>query len=126
MRKSFLFLAITAVFTVLAIAQISDDEYKMQMQSIGANVTAVRDAADNAAAAPAAKKLEDTFDKVAAYWKAKNTADAVTFAETARDAAKAIADGQGDKAANLMKLQQQCGACHMAHRGGGRGAFTFK
>ncbi len=72
---------------------------------------------------PPPNKVVDTFTKVAAYWKAKNAPDAVTFAESARDAAKAIADGQGDKAANLMKLQQQCGGCHMAHRGGGRGNF---
>jgi mono/diheme cytochrome c family protein len=126
MRRSLFFLAITLVFAVLAMAQISDDEFKTLMQSNGANVAAIRDAADNAAAAPAANKLVDTFTKVAAYWKAKNVPDAVTFAETARDAAKAIADGQGDKAANLMKLQQQCGGCHMAHRGGGRGNFTIK
>ena len=75
---------------------------------------------------PRPTKLVDTFTKVAAYWKAKNVADAVTFAERARDAARAIADGQGDKAANLMKLQQQCGGCHMAHRACGRGNFTIK
>jgi mono/diheme cytochrome c family protein len=126
MRKSLFLLAIPLVVAVLGIAQMSDDEYKAQMQSIGANVTAIRDAADNAAAAPAAKKLEETFTKVTEYWKAKNAPDAVTFSESAHDAAKAIADGQGDKAANLMKLQQQCGGCHMAHRGGGRGNFTIK
>jgi mono/diheme cytochrome c family protein len=126
MRKSLFLSTISLVFAVLATAQISDDEFKTLMQSNGANVAAIRDAADNAAAGPAAKKLEETFTKVAAYWKAKNVPDAVTFAESARDAAKAIADGQGDKAANLMKLQQQCGGCHMAHRGGGRGNFTFK
>jgi mono/diheme cytochrome c family protein len=126
MRKSLFLLATSLVFAVLAVAQISDDEFKTLMQSNGANVAAIRDAADNAAAAPAANKLVDTFTKVAAYFKAKNVPDAVTFAESARDAAKAIADGQGDKAANLMKLQQQCGGCHMAHRGGGRGNFTIK
>jgi mono/diheme cytochrome c family protein len=126
MRKSPFLLVILVVFAVLAIAQISDDEFRTLMQSNAANVTAIRDATDTAAAAPAANKLVDTFTKVAAYWKAKNAADAVTFSESARDAAKAIADGQGDKAANLMKLQQQCGGCHMAHRAGGRGNFTFK
>src|ERR1700733_8738895 len=126
MRKSLFLLAIPTVFATLASAQISDDEFKTLMQSKAANVPAIRDATDPAAAAPAANKLVDTFTKVAAYWKAKNVADAVTFSESARDAAKAIADGQGDKAANLMKLQQQCGGCHMAHRAGGRGNFTFK
>jgi mono/diheme cytochrome c family protein len=126
MRKSLFFLVIPLVFAALAIAQISDDEFRTLMQSNAANVAAIRDATDTATAGPAANKLVDTFTKVAAYWRAKNAADAVTFAESARDAAKAIADGQGDKAANLMKLQQQCGGCHMAHRAGGRGNFTFK
>ena len=126
MRKSLFLLTALIAFATLGISQISDDEYKAEMQSIGKNVTAIRDAADAAAAVPAAKNLEETFTKVAAYWKAKNAPDAVTFAEDARVAAKAIADKEGDKAANLMKLQQQCGACHMAHRGGGRGNFTIK
>ncbi len=126
MRKSFILLIGLLAFAALAISQISDDEYKMLMQSMPANLMAIRDATDSAAAAPAANKVADSFTKVAAYWKAKNVADAVTFAESARDAAKAIADGQGDKAANLMKLQQQCGGCHMAHRAGGRGNYTFK
>lgn len=126
MRKTTLLLAIPMMFAVLAVAQISDDEFKTLMQSNGANVAAIRNAADNAAAAEPANKLVDTFTKVAAYWKAKNAPDAVAFADNARDAAKAIADGKGDKAENLMKLQQQCGGCHMAHRGGGRGNFTIK
>jgi mono/diheme cytochrome c family protein len=126
MRKFLVVLVISFAFAALAMAQISDDEFKALMQSNAANVAAIRDATDTAAAAPAANKLVDTFTKVAAYWRAKNVPDAVTFAESARDAAKAIAEGQGDKAANLMKLQQQCGGCHMAHRAGGRGNFTFK
>ncbi len=126
MRKFLFVLVISFVFAALAVAQISDDEFKTLMQSNAPNVAAIRDATDTAAAAPAAKNLVDTFTKVAAYWKAKNVPDAVTFAESAREAAKAIADGQGDKSANLMKLQQQCGGCHMAHRAGGRGNFTFK
>jgi mono/diheme cytochrome c family protein len=126
MRKSLFLLVISLAFVGPAVAQISDDEFRTLMQSNPANVAAIRSATDTAAAAPAANKLVDTFTKVAAYWRAKNVADAVTFAESAREAAKAIADGQGDKAANLMKLQQQCGGCHMAHRAGERGNFTFK
>ena len=126
MCKSLFLLVIPLVFAGLATAQISDDEFRTLMRSNAANVAAIRDATDTAAAAPAANKLVDTFTKVAAYWRAKNVADAITFAESARDAAKAIAEGQGDKAENLMKLQRQCGGCHMAHRAGGRGNFTFK
>jgi mono/diheme cytochrome c family protein len=126
MRKSLSLLAVSLVFVGLATAQISDDEFKALMQSNPANVAAIRNATDTAAAAPAANKLVDNFTKVAAYWRAKNVPDAVTFSESARDAAKAIADGKGDKAANLMTLQQQCGGCHMAHRAGERGNFSFK
>ena len=126
MRKSLSLLAVSLVFVALATAQISDDEFKALMQSNPANIAAIRSATDTAAAAPAANKLVDNFTKVAAYWRAKNVPDAVTFSESARDAAKAIADGKGDKAANLMTLQQQCGGCHMAHRAGERGNFSFK
>ena len=126
MRKSLSLLAVSLVFVVLATAQISDDEFKALMQSNPANIAAIRSATDTAAAAPAANKLVDNFTKVAAYFRAKNVPDAVTFSESARDAAKAIADGKGDKAANLMTLQQQCGGCHMAHRAGERGNFSFK
>ena len=126
MRKSRSLLAVSLVFVALATAQISDDEFKALMQSNPANIAAIRSATDTAAAAPAANKLVDNFTKVAAYFRAKNVPDAVTFSESARDAAKAIADGKGDKAANLMTLQQQCGGCHMAHRAGERGNFSFK
>src|ERR1700689_1729619 len=98
MRKSLFLLVIPLAFVGLAVAQISDDEFKTLMQSNPANVAAIRSATDTAADAPAANKLVETFTKVAAYWKAKKVADAVTFSESAREAAKAIADGQGDKA----------------------------
>ncbi len=91
-------------------------QYQGWMKSMQPSLMAIRNAPDNAALAEAANKLASTFDQVAAYWKTKQTADAVAFAETARDAAKAIAAGTGDKTASLQKIEQQCGACHMAHR----------
>jgi mono/diheme cytochrome c family protein len=93
----------------------TDPQYQQWMQSMQPSLMAIRGATDGAGTAAAAGKLADTFNQVAGYWKAKQTADAVGFAETARDAAKAIAAG-GDKTANLAKIQQQCGACHAAHR----------
>jgi hypothetical protein len=126
MRKSISLFFIPVVFAGLVFAAISDDEFKALMQSNGASVGAIRNAADAAAAAPAANKLADEFTKVADYWKAKNAPDAVGFAQTAADAAKDIAAGKGDKAANLAKIQQQCGACHAAHRAGSNGNFSFK
>jgi hypothetical protein len=124
-RKSFFVTSTLFAFAVLAGAQ-DDAQYQTWMKSLPPSVAAIRSAPDNAAAAPAATKLADTFNQVAAFWKTRNAADAVQFAENARDAAKAIADGMGDKAANLTKIQAQCGGCHMAHRGGAAPNFMIK
>jgi hypothetical protein len=112
------------IFSALAGAQ-DDAEYQTWMKSLPPSVGAIRKAPDNAAAADATK-VADTFDKVATFWKARHADDAVTFAETARDAAKEIASGSGDKAANLQKLQGACGGCHKVHREGTAPNFTIK
>jgi mono/diheme cytochrome c family protein len=96
------------------------------MKTVAANFGPLRNATDAAAAAAPAGTLADTFNKVADFWKAHNAPDAVTLAETARDAARAIATGTGDFAANKMKLQGTCGACHMAHREGKAPDFKIK
>ena len=90
----------------------------------GAAITAK----DTAAAAAAAKKVEDGFDVILSYWKAKKVDDAITLATTARDAAKTIADATDAdaQAAGRMKLQQTCNACHMLHRGGTPPDFVIK
>jgi mono/diheme cytochrome c family protein len=122
MRQIFPIAAILSVFVPALTAQpapaaqVVDPQYQTWMKSMQPSLTAIRNAPDNAALIDASNKLADTFDQVARYWKAKQTADAVGFAEKARDAAKAIAAGNGDKTANLQKIQEQCGACHMAHR----------
>jgi mono/diheme cytochrome c family protein len=125
MHRTLTLIAGIAALATLSIAQDAA-EYKTWMKSIPPSVTAIRNAADNAAAASDATNLADTFDKVAAFWKARSADDAVKLAETARDAAKAIASGSGDKAANLQKLQGTCGACHRAHREGAAPDFTIK
>jgi len=99
-----------------------DAAYSALMKSVPPTVAAIRGATDNATAD--ATKLADTFDKVAAYWKGKDEA-ASKLAETARDAAKAIAAG-GDKAANLQKVQGTCGGCHSQHREGTAPNFKIK
>src|SRR5579864_310179 len=113
MRRVFLIAVISALVLT---AQMADPQYQAWMKSMQPSLAAIRNAPDNAAMVEAANKLAATFDQVAMYWKAKQTADAVGFAETARDAAKAIAAGSGEKVANLEKIEQQCGACHQAHR----------
>ena len=115
MRRNLLTAGILIFLSSAASAQM-DPQYQGWMKSMQPSLTAIRNAADNAALAEAANKMADTFDQVAKYWKAKQTADAVGFAEAARDAAKAIASGAGDKTANLQKIQDQCAGCHAVHR----------
>lgn len=120
----------TCLFATALFGQ-DDAQYKTWMKSLGPNVGAVRTAImakDTAAAASAADKLAATFTDVAEYWQKKNVADAVTLAQNARDDAKAIAAAKSsdDQSASLMKLQQQCGACHKAHRDGAAPNFTIK
>jgi hypothetical protein len=125
MGKSILVLAGLAAFTASAGPQ-DESEYSNWMKSVQPALRSIRGAADNAAAAPDATKLADTFDKVATFWKARHADDAVKFAETARDAAKAIASGTGDKAANLQTIQGTCMGCHSAHRDGAAPNFKIK
>jgi hypothetical protein len=125
MRTTTLLVAIAIGFGIPAVAQ-EDAQYSAWMKSVPPAVAAIRNAPDPAAAAANANKLADTFDKVAEFWKARSAPDAVQFAENARDAAKAIAAGNGDKAANLQKLQAQCGGCHQAHREGSAPDFKIK
>jgi hypothetical protein len=125
MHKTCILIVMLAALGVHGVAQ-DDAQYQTWMKSVPPTVGAIRSAADNAAAAGDATKLADTFDKVAAFWKARNADDAVKFAETARDAAKAIVAGSGEKAANLQKIQSTCGGCHSAHRGGSAPNFTIK
>ena len=124
MRTPSILLTSIALLASVAIAQ-DDAQYKSWMQAVGPAMRGVG-GADEAAAKADATKLADTFDHVATFWKAKNADDAVKFAETARDAAKDIASGTGDKAANVQKIRATCGGCHSAHRGGSAPNFTIK
>lgn len=115
MHKATIFVWISSVFTVPLSAQ-ADQKYQEWMKSMFPSLGAIRNAPDTTAAAAAATKLADTFDQVATYWNSKQSPDAVGFAEAARDAARAIAAGNGDKTANLRIIQAQCMGCHAAHR----------
>jgi len=125
MRKALFSVSLIGVFALTLGAQ-DEATFQTYMKTVAANFGQVRNAADNAAAKAPATTLADTFEKVAEFWKMHKAPDAVMFAENARDAAKAIADGTGDKAANTMKLQAQCAGCHMAHREGTAPNFKIK
>ena len=125
MRQLILLSLTLAIFCGITVAQ-DEAQYSAWMKSVPPTVGAIRNAPDNAAAAADATKLANTFDDVATFWKARHADDAVNFAETARDSAKAIAAGNGDKAANLQKIQATCGGCHAAHREGTAPNFKIK
>ena len=116
MRKTGILVWLSGLFALPLSAQV-DRQYQQWMRSMFASLLAIRNAPDNAVAVDAATKLADTFDQVAGYWSSKQSPDALGFAEAARDAARAIAAGNGDKTANLRKIEAQCSGCHMAHRG---------
>lgn len=113
------------MFTAVAGPQ-DDAQYQTWMKSLQPQLRAIRQAADNAAAKEDAAKVADTFEKVAAFWKERHSEEAVTLAEKARDAAKAIADGSGDKAANVQTIMSTCMPCHNAHREGAPPNFKIK
>ena len=126
MRKTLIAIAALAGCYAVAGAQDDSAEYQTWMKSLQPQLRAIRMATDNAAAKDDAEKLADTFDKLSAFWKARSADDAVKLSETARDAAKAIASGSGDKAANLQAIQGTCTTCHSAHRDGTAPNFKIK
>ena len=108
----------------LAVWAQDDAEYQSWMKSNNANVASLRmnlAAKSGDAAAADAKKLQDTFAQVHAYWQKKNVSDATQFAMDAENGFKEVGQlasaGKFDEAsAALMKTQANCGGCHMAHR----------
>jgi len=123
-------IASVAFFVLLA---QSDADYQGWMKQVAANngKLAKGIAAKDSSAAAAATTLESVFKDVEAYWSKKGVSDAAGMAKQAHMAAaaagKAINAGDWDKASAESKtVAAQCGNCHMAHRGGEKGAFTIK
>jgi hypothetical protein len=130
MKRTLLLISVISVFAVLCNAQ-DDAAYMAAMKSMNGAVGAVNTditAKDGAKAATDAKAVVAIFDTVLSYWTAKKVDDAIGFATTARDAAKAIAAStDSDAQSNSLKtLRGVCTPCHMAHRGGSFGSFTIK
>jgi mono/diheme cytochrome c family protein len=130
MNRTILLISVLSVFAGLSIAQ-DDAVYSGWMKTMNPSVMAINAAIaakDNPTVAAEANKMAATFDQVAGFWTARKVDDAVGFAKAARDAAKTLAAATDPDAqtAALKTVQAQCGQCHMAHRGGGRGAFVIK
>ena len=124
--------ALAAMMAASAWAQ-SESDYQGYMKTVFAtngsmqkNVTA-----KSADAAADAKKLQDTFKMVEAFWKGRGADDAVGFAQKAQAVAGMVASdvagGDFDKAAaDAKSIGMVCGGCHMAHREGAAGSFHIK
>ena len=72
-----------------------------------------------------ATELGDVMTKVAAFWTPRDAA-AGKVASDAAAAAKAIAAGTGDEAANKATIGASCRGCHPSHREGAAGAYMIK
>jgi cytochrome c556 len=125
MRLAAIFVAIFAFCLSGLVAQDELAQYQTWMKAAagarGAAGKAVQ-AKDVAAASAAAKTAAENFDSIATFWKGKGKDDAVGFATTARDAAKAAADAttSEDQAAALAKIGPSCAGCHMTYRDGNK------
>jgi len=130
MFRSVLLVAVCASVSVAVLAQ-DKAQYQPFMRAAQADLGALRMAVmakNTKAAQEAGGKLAVTFNNVLAFWQQRNVADAIIFATTARDEARAIADTSDPdvQATDMMKLQEQCGNCHMAHRAGTPPNFEIK
>jgi hypothetical protein len=120
-----IFLTITACMLLLsaAVSAQDDAEYQNWMKTVGATSASLKKnvEAKDFSAATDAKRLQDIFASVRAYWEKKNASDAVKLATDAESSYKQIMElasaGKFDEAAEPMKAAQAtCGGCHMAHR----------
>ena len=122
--KVSLLAAVCVLCVSVAVWAQEDADYQNWMKSNGATVASLRknlDAKSSDAAAADAKKLQDNFTQISAYWQKKNVSDAAKFAMDAqngfKDVAQLSAAGKFDEAsAAAMKAQANCAGCHMAHR----------
>ncbi|HTS68888.1 MAG TPA: hypothetical protein VMO17_07880 [Terriglobia bacterium] len=121
--KRALFIAI-CLFVVVAAWGQSEGEYRKWMQTAGATVGSLKknlDAKNAEAAAADAKTLHSVFAQVHAFFKAKQSEDAMKFAMGASDGFDKIAQqssaGKFDEAsATFKETTANCGGCHSAHR----------
>lgn len=124
MSKASILLTVTALGAAALFAQDADlAQYQTWMKSAAGAHNALRaaiTAKDPAAAKAEAAKEAEAFDSIAKFWAGKQKADAQKLAETARDAAKEVADATSPEgmSAGLQKVQGTCMGCHSQYRAG--------
>jgi hypothetical protein len=133
-QRTYVFTALTLGLTAgLALAQ-SDSDYQGYMKTVGAINGSLQKnlaAKEGSAAAADAKKLQDTFKLVEAFWEKRNVPDAINFAKQARagaaEVAKSAMAGNIDQAtADAKTMAMNCAGCHMAHREKTESGFKIK
>jgi hypothetical protein len=129
MRK---LLALAAAMSLLAtsLPAQTDAEYQNWMKTAAAASASlqknVTDKKFDAAVADA-RKIEDTFKQVEAFWRSRNMPDAMNFARQVQNEAltvdKAITTGDMERSylqsvVGMMagNVSGSCGGCHNAHR----------
>ena len=123
MKRTMLLLACLLAFSIAGIAQ-EDEDYETWMETASATVPNLRknlEAKSGDAAASDAKKLQEVFAQVHAFWQKKNVADAMQFAMDAQTnfgaAAELASAGKFEEAtAAVNRAQSNCNGCHSAHR----------
>jgi cytochrome c556 len=123
MRLATILVTVFAFCLAGLMAQDELAQYQTWMKAAsGSQKTAMKSvqAKDVAATAAAAKDEAAAFDSIATFWKSKGKDDAVAFASSARDSAKAAAAATTpeDQQAALAKVAPNCQGCHAVYRDG--------
>jgi len=124
---------LTFGFAICLVAQ-SDADYPGWMKNLAATkgkLSKEVKAKQNAEATTDAKQLASLYEQLGTFWSARNASDAVTVAKNGATAsndlaAAAEAGDEAKMASSLQAINETCGACHSAHRGGSPGSFTIK
>ncbi|HWP85116.1 MAG TPA: hypothetical protein VNN17_08000 [Terriglobia bacterium] len=133
--KSVLGLAIVLLLAGVRAQGQEEAAYAEWMKSTSATANSLAknlEAKAGDAVAADARKLEQIFGQVRAFWEKRNASDAVEFASNAQAGFKSVADlaaaGKLEEASEaLTKARANCGGCHNAHRERGPdGAWKIK
>ncbi len=132
-RTSLLTLGVMAL--AVSLPAQNDADYPTWMKTVATTAKSLRgnlESKNSDGAATDAKKLQEVFGQVKAYWQKKDVADATKFASDAADgfgdlATQSAASKFDDASATLKKTSANCAGCHAAHREkAADGSFTIK
>jgi hypothetical protein len=119
------------MITPIALSDEELTQFQTWMKGMQPMVTAVRNvmvAKDKSPLPAEADKLAMVFDEAGSFLRKQHSEDGAKFADTARDAAKALgaAPTQVEQILALRKVQEACSGCHLAHRAGKQGDYKIQ